>query len=161
MIRDEIDSQNIKEETEIQIEANLEVRKKALSVFLIYKDYLNIKISKGCLILENGRTISKKELTEVSMDILLTSHKLTIIDEEQLLRFGYAFARSFGQSGMKLFVKIEKCCIEKTYWSLVSLYKSCIEKSHENYVEISEFWLFASSLITPSDMSMDERSEAA
>ena len=142
----ELKAQEIQQEKEDEEERRREAEKKALIFYNNYKELIKEEILNGSIIASDGSKILVRNLTEYCIFLLENADTIPVISNNNLLRYSYAFARSFGQSGAQLFAKVGKYSAGQNYWALISLYKNCSTKVDENHIDIKEFWEFCFSL---------------
>jgi len=157
----ELKAQEIQKEKEEEEERKREAEKKALIFYNDYKKLVKEEILNGCIIASDGSKILVRNLTEYCVVLLENADTIPLISNENLVRYSYAFARSFGQSGAQLFAKVGKYSAGQDYWSLISLYKNCSSKVDENHIDIKEFWEFCFSLKISNEVLVNKLNIAA
>jgi hypothetical protein len=157
----ELKAQEIQKEKEEEEERRREAEKKALIFYNNYKNLVEAEILNGCIIASDGSRILVRNLTEYCVILLENATTIPIISNKNLVRYSYAFARSFGQSGAQLFAKVGKYSPGQDYWSLISFYKNCLSKVDENHIDIKEFWEFCFSLEVSNEVLVNKLNMAA
>jgi len=157
----ELKAQEIQKEKEDQKKRRSKAEQKALIFYNDNKKLVKEKILNGCIIASDGSRILVRNLTEYCVVLLESTDTIPVISNEDLVRFSYAFARSFGQSGAQLFAKVGKYNPGQDYWSLISLYKNCSSKVDENHIDIKEFWEFCFSLKISNEVLVNKLNIAA
>ncbi len=148
----ELKAQEIQKEKEDEEKRRREAEKKALTFYNEYKKLIKEEILNGSIIASDGSKILVRNLTEYCIVLLDNTDTIPVISNDNLVRYSYAFARTFGQSGSQLFAKVGKYSPGQDYWALISLYKNCSNKVDENHIDIKEFWEFCFSLEISSEV---------